>query len=299
MFSHASLALMRHNSSEAGAQKHTVFVGRLSEETTADNLREIFAECGEIVHTTVLSRPDGTSKLCGYVDFANAEAAQAALGLSGEELDGRSIVVEAAKPREPRAPRERVQREASSPSNILFIGGLPYDKEESHLREMLESYGNVEVIRMGKDRETGRSLGYAHVHFESQAEAGAAIAGLNGQDVDGRSLRVDYSTPRPASGGSDRGGRGGFSGGGGSRGGYGGDRGGGGGGGFRSGGGGYGGDRGGGSGGFRGSSSGGGGGRGGYGGDRSGGGGYGGDRGGGGGGYGGRSGGGGGGGGRY
>ena len=70
------------------------------------------------------------------------------------------------------------------------------------------------------DRDTGRSKGFGFVEMGSDQEAQAAIAALNGQQVDGRSLTVNEAKPREDRGGG--GGRGGYGGGGGGRGGYGG-----------------------------------------------------------------------------
>jgi RNA recognition motif-containing protein len=102
---------------------------------------------------------------------------------------------------------------------------------------MFGAFGTVQSTNIIEDRETGRSRGFAFVEMSSNEEAQAAIAELNGKDMDGRSLTVNEAKPREEGGG--RGGRGG--GGGGGRGGYGGgggNRGGGGGGGNRGGGGG-------------------------------------------------------------
>jgi hypothetical protein len=152
----------------------------------------------------------------------------------------------------------------------LYVGNLSWGTGDQELLEAFQQYGAVVSARVIMDRETQRSRGFGFVEMEDDA-AEAAIRGMNGQELDGRALRVNEALPpgeRPAGGGGYRGGGGG--------GGYGGDRGGGGGGGYggdRGGGGGYGGDRGGGGGGYGG---------GGYGGDRGGfsGGGYGGDSGG-------------------
>ncbi|MCH8854775.1 MAG: RNA-binding protein [Proteobacteria bacterium] len=155
--------------------------------------------------------------------------------------------------------------------NKLYVGNLAYSVRDESLQEAFGQFGTVTSAKVMMDRETGRSKGFGFVEMGSDAEAQAAINGMNGQALEGRAIVVNEARPREERpGGFGGGGRGGFGGGGG----YGG------GGGGRSGGGGYGG--------------GGGGGYGGGGGGRSGGGGYGGGGGGYGGGGGGRSGGGGG-----
>ena len=162
--------------------------------------------------------------------------------------------------------------------NKLYVGNLPYSFRDEDLQQAFAAHGTVSSAKVMMERDTGRSKGFGFVEMGSDAEAQAAINGMNGQQYGGRGLVVNEARPmepRPPRSGGFGGGAGGGGGGG---------YGGGGGGGSRSGGGGYGGGGGGG-----GSRSGGGGG-GGYGG---GGGGGGGSRSGGGGGYGGGGGGGG------
>ena len=154
--------------------------------------------------------------------------------------------------------------------NKLYVGNLAYSVRDDELQQAFGQFGTVTSAKVMMDRETGRSKGFGFVEMGSDAEAQAAINGLNGQALEGRAIVVNEARPREERpggyGGRGGGGGGGYGGGGG---GYGG--------GGRSGGGGYGGG-GGGYGGGGGRSGGGGGGYGG--GSRSGGGGGGGGRGG-------------------
>ena len=165
--------------------------------------------------------------------------------------------------------------------NKLYVGNLAYSVRDEDLQQAFAQFGNVSSAKVMMDRDTGRSKGFGFVEMGTDAEAQAAINGMNGQSLDGRAIVVNEARPREerpggfggGGGGRPSGGGGGFGGGGGGRSGGGGSGGGfggggsgggyGGGGGSRSGGGGgYGGGGGGRSGG--GGSSGGGGGRGGY-----------------------------------
>jgi hypothetical protein len=159
--------------------------------------------------------------------------------------------------------------------NKLYVGNLAYSVRDESLQESFSQFGSVTSAKVMMDRETGRSKGFGFVEMGSDAEAQAAINGMNGQPLEGRPLVVNEARPReerpggfsgaprsPYGGGGRSGGGGGGYGGGGGGGGYGGGgggRSGGGGGGY--GGGGGGGRSGGGGGGYGG---GGGGGRGGY-----------------------------------
>ncbi len=144
--------------------------------------------------------------------------------------------------------------------NKLYVGNLPYTVRDEDLQQSFGEFGSITSAKVMMERDTGRSKGFGFVEMGSDAEAQAAIAGMNGQSLGGRSITVNEARPmeaRPPRTGGFGGGGGGYGGGGG-----GGDRSGGGGGG--GGGGGYGGGGGGRSGGGGGYGGGGGGGRGGY-----------------------------------
>jgi hypothetical protein len=142
--------------------------------------------------------------------------------------------------------------------NKLYVGNLPYTVRDEDLQQSFGQFGSVTSAKVMMERDTGRSKGFGFVEMGSDAEAQAAINGMNGQPLGGRSVVVNEARPMearpPRTGGFGGGGGGGYGGGGGGgdRSGGGGYGGGGGGGGGRSGGGGYGGGGGGGSdGGFR------------------------------------------------
>ena len=139
--------------------------------------------------------------------------------------------------------------------NKLYVGNLPYTVRDEDLQQSFGEFGSITSAKVMMERDTGRSKGFGFVEMGNDAEAQAAIAGMNGQSLGGRAITVNEARPMEA-----RPPRTGGFGGGGGGGGYGG----GGGGGDRSGGGGYGGGGGGRSGGGGGYGGGGGGGRGGY-----------------------------------
>src|SRR2546429_8959754 len=91
----------------------------------------------------------------------------------------------------------------------LYVGNLGYAVTDSDLLKMFEPHGTVESAQIIMDRDTGRSKGFGFVEMKSDQEAQAAIAALNGKDMEGRALIVNEARPRP------EGGRGGGGGGGG------------------------------------------------------------------------------------
>jgi len=120
--------------------------------------------------------------------------------------------------------------------NKLYVGNLPYSVRDSDLAQAFGQFGAVTSAKVMMERDTGRSKGFGFVEMGSDAEAQAAIQGMNGQSLGGRNVVVNEARPmepRPPRSGGYGGGGGGYGGGGG---GYGGGR--------REGGGGYGGGRG-------------------------------------------------------
>ena len=83
----------------------------------------------------------------------------------------------------------------------IFVGNLNFSATESSIRSLFEPYGNVERVNVVTDRDTGRSRGFAFVEMTDSAEADRAIAGLNGTDLDGRTLNINEARPKPQGGG--------------------------------------------------------------------------------------------------
>ncbi|MDB5896433.1 MAG: putative glycine-rich binding protein, partial [Ramlibacter sp.] len=96
--------------------------------------------------------------------------------------------------------------------NKLYVGNLPYSYRDSDMEQAFAQYGTVTSAKVMMERDTGRSKGFGFVEMGSPAEAQAAIAGMNGQQIGGRGLVVNEARPmEPRTGG----GGGGFGGGGG------------------------------------------------------------------------------------
>jgi len=85
---------------------------------------------------------------------------------------------------------------AGKMGNKLFVGGISWNTDDSSLKAAFEAYGAVEEAKVITDRETGRSRGFGFVTMSSDAEAAAAIAGLDGQELDGRVVKVNEAQER-------------------------------------------------------------------------------------------------------
>jgi RNA recognition motif-containing protein len=99
----------------------------------------------------------------------------------------------------------------------LYCGNLSYNTSSSDLDQLFSEFGRVQSAEVIMDRDTGRSKGFGFVEMSSDAEAAAAIEGLNLKEHDGRSLNVNEARPKEERRGGGGGGRGGYGGGGGGR----------------------------------------------------------------------------------
>ena len=88
----------------------------------------------------------------------------------------------------------------------LYVGNLGYDVSGPDLEQLFASHGTVDSVNVITDRSTGQSKGFGFVEMSSDAEAGAAIAALDGKDFGGRTIKVNEAKPRPAGGGGGGGG---------------------------------------------------------------------------------------------
>ena len=86
----------------------------------------------------------------------------------------------------------------------LYVGNMSYDTTQGRLTELFQAHGQVTSVNIITDRDTGRPRGFAFVEMATEQAAQAAMDSLNGQQVDGRTLKVNAAKPRNSSG-ADRG----------------------------------------------------------------------------------------------
>jgi RNA recognition motif-containing protein len=98
-------------------------------------------------------------------------------------------------------------QESEQMNRKLFVGNLPFETTESDLQDLFVQAGNVESVRVMRDRDTGRARGFAFVEMATEADAEKAIAQFNDQPFGGRRLAVNEARPQPARTGGFGGGR--------------------------------------------------------------------------------------------
>ena len=194
-------------------QRRSLFVRSLPTSVTIERLTEHFSQSYPLKHATVVTdHQTKISKGYGFVTFADPEDAQAAAAeLDKSTLDGRQIRVEVAEPRhrelagdrsnvplkkseQLKAEREKKQAETLPPK--LIVRNLPWSvKEGEDLALLFRSYGKIKQAYVPK-RGPKAQAGFGFVVIRGRKNAEKAMAGVNGKEVDGRTLAVDWAVDK-------------------------------------------------------------------------------------------------------
>ncbi|KPK73279.1 RNA-binding protein [candidate division WOR_3 bacterium SM23_60] len=92
----------------------------------------------------------------------------------------------------------------------IYVGNLPHQATDSDVQKAFEAFGKVTSVNIIKDKFSGKSRGFGFVEMPNKDEAQAAIAGLNGTEIEGRTINVNEARPktdRPGGKGRGSGGR--------------------------------------------------------------------------------------------
>ncbi|GAB7361031.1 hypothetical protein MBLNU230_g1072t1 [Neophaeotheca triangularis] len=192
--------------------KRSLFVRSLPQSATSQSLTELFSESFPIKHATVVTDP--ATKQCkgyGFVTFADAEDAQQAKEqFNGHLFDGRKLRIEVAEARhrdekgKSTAPSKPVKEatgkhgpEATAPaSSKLIVRNLPWTiKKSDQLAKLFLSYGKVKQAYI-PTKPGGLLAGFGFVVMRGRKNAEKAMEGVNGKEVDGRTLAVDWTVEK-------------------------------------------------------------------------------------------------------
>ena len=190
-------------------RKRRCFLGNLSYTIRSEDVREFFKDCGRITDIHWLT-DKVSDEFCGsaFIAFGTPEETKAALAKAGEDLMGRPLKIDLAKPRAPRADGSAAGGFKKKPfevkplgpkpdgCNTVFMGNLSYQIDEDAVKTFFADCGEISNIRWLTDRETGDFKGCGFCEFASSDSVDGVVA-KNGQDLMGRPVRLDYSTPKP------------------------------------------------------------------------------------------------------
>ncbi|PTU17643.1 hypothetical protein P175DRAFT_0504381 [Aspergillus ochraceoroseus IBT 24754] len=205
-----------HNKKEQGSSsqpRRELFVRSLPASVTTESLAEYFSQSYVIKHAVVVLDPKTKqSKGYGFVTFADVEDSKAALEeFNGSTFEGKKIKVDYAQPRQrvvdetggksvPSAAalerkKEREQNKADTRPPRLIVRNLPWSvKEPEHLAAYFRSFGKVKYVDLPK--KGGELRGFGFVTLRGKKNAEKALEAVNGKEVDGRTLAVDWAVEK-------------------------------------------------------------------------------------------------------
>jgi nucleolin len=194
-----------------------LFVRNLPWKADEQVVSEYFSKFGKVENVKILyDRQTGKAKGIGFVNFETRADAENTIA-NGEdlEIDGRKVEVNYSNQRKERPSfgdrddrrggdrrDDRREREPNAESKCIFVGNLSFKTDEDSIRDFFDGCGSIDDVRVAS--QDGKSKGFCHVEFES-IEAASKAMRKNGSELDGRDIRVDFSSQRREGGNRDRG----------------------------------------------------------------------------------------------
>ena len=198
---------------QATQKRCSLFVRSLPASTTNEQLTDLFSDAFPVKHATAVVDPE--TKLCkgyGFVTFADAEdAAQAKAQFNGHELGGKKLRIEVAEPRSRDSKdkdgkeskesagelkRKAAEAERQHQPSKLIVRNLPWSvKGPKQLEKLFQSYGKIKKAYVPQ-KGPGLMAGFGFVIMRGRKNAEKAIEGVNGKEINGRTLAVDWAVEK-------------------------------------------------------------------------------------------------------
>lgn len=184
-----------------------VFVGGMPYKWSHEDVKEFWSECGTVLDVDCMTfRDTGRFKGIARITYATNDGYENALQCDGDTWDGCSFVVKPWKEKTVRAaptkdtsskqlPRERLGKRVEG-FNVLFLCNLPSSMTTDGVIDLFRDF-DLEAVKLKQDPESGRSKGYAHIHFRRSEQLEAAIQMLDNTVIKGRTVRLGYAIPPP------------------------------------------------------------------------------------------------------
>ncbi|KAH6815816.1 hypothetical protein C2S53_005637 [Perilla frutescens var. hirtella] len=177
-----------------------LYVGNFPYDIDGERLAQIFQQAGTVEMAEIITNKlTGQSRGFGFVTMSTMEEVDKALEMFHRyDLNGRFLTVSKATKKGSKPPPTESPRRVYEPRSRIYVGNLPWSVDDARLEEVFSDFGEVVSAHVVFDRETSRSRGFGFVVMSSEAEMNDAIANLDGQNLDGRSIRVNVAADRPA-----------------------------------------------------------------------------------------------------
>ncbi|KAK4336758.1 hypothetical protein RND71_044221 [Anisodus tanguticus] len=187
------------------ADQRTIFCMQLSARVRPRDLEEFFSKAGKVREVRlIMDNKTRKHKGIAYIEFRESSSVSLALQFNGQKLCGYPIMIQ---PTQAEKNRSAVLSTANSMLNShlrrhnvgpmrLYVGSLHFNITEDMLKGIFEPFGTIQKIELMRDPETFRSKGYGFVTFYEPDEAKKALEQLNGFELAGRPMKVNYVTER-------------------------------------------------------------------------------------------------------
>ncbi|KAI3520727.1 hypothetical protein L1887_10177 [Cichorium endivia] len=171
-----------------------IFVGNLPYDFDSEKLANLFNSAGVVdIAEVIYNRDTEQSRGFGFVTMSTLEEAEQAVEkFNGYDLSGRLLTVNKAAPR-----GSQPERRVVATSFKIYVGNLAWQMDSDRLEQAFNEHGKVVDARVIYDRESGRSRGFGFVTMASESDMNDAIAALDGQELEGRAIRVNVAEERP------------------------------------------------------------------------------------------------------
>ncbi|KAM4041235.1 nucleolin [Anomaloglossus baeobatrachus] len=177
----------------------SVFVGNLNAAKDFNELKVALKDFFSENDLTVQDVRVGAKRRFAYVDFSTAEEVERAIKLSGETVLGFEIKIQL--PNNPDEKNNNAENRKERDSRTLFVKNLPYSTGAEQLQKIFENAKDIR-LPVGKD---GSSKGIAYIEFNTEGEADKAIEELQGSEIEGRAMVIDFTGDKRQNAGGRRG----------------------------------------------------------------------------------------------
>lgn len=177
----------------------TIFISGIPYECTEEEIRTIFEESGKIEEIKIPKYQDsGKNRGYGHITFKKVDSVKSALEKNGVVVRNRYLTVEISKGEN--IPSRKVDfEEIPDGCSTIIVKNLDYSITEKEIGDKFKPCGNIHSIRLVYHSKLGHFKGFAYIDFENTESVRIAL-NLNGKELKGRKMLVDYEETKPKKG---------------------------------------------------------------------------------------------------